>query len=148
MVERQLALFRDRRIVAFQPQRVGVLEHAPGLDHAARCAAWPTGPSPPVSVAMTLSLRARTLSMSIWGGRIRRPSPRQFVHLGDHAGHVQQGLRGDAAAEQAGAAEPAFGLDQRDLLPCVGRQKAAAYPPGPPPRTTTGACMPALSPRL
>ena len=38
-------------------------------------------------------------------------------------GHVQQGLRGDAAAEQARAAQPRLQIDQRDLHAEIGRQK-------------------------
>ena len=57
-----------------------------------------------------------------------------FAH---HLGDVEQGLRGNAAAEQADAAQPGFEFDQGDLHAQIGGQNAAAYPPGPPPMTTS-----------
>ena len=47
----------------------------------------------------------------------------QMLGLGHGLGHVQQGLRGDAAAQQADAAQPRFEIDQRDLHAQVGGQK-------------------------
>ena len=85
-----------------------------------RLASWAR---PPVSVSMTCSLRARTLSIEILRlGEFDAP----FGHLGrfaDHLGDVQQGLRRNAAAQQAGAAEPRIGLDDRDFQPQVGGQE-------------------------
>ena len=80
---------------------------------------------------MTFSLRARILSIeSLRLGELDAP----FGHFGgfaDHLGDVQQGLRGDAAAEQAGAAEPRVGLDDRHFQAEVGgeeRGRIAARP--------------------
>ncbi len=85
-----------------------------------RLASWAR---PPESVSMTFSLRARTLSIEILRlGELDAP----FGHLGrfaHHLGDVQQGLRRDAAAQQAGAAEPRVGLDDGDFQPQVGGQE-------------------------
>ena len=50
----------------------------------------------------------------------------QSAHLAcfaDDLGHVQQGLRWNATLEQAGAAQPRFGLDERDFHSQIGGQK-------------------------
>ena len=47
----------------------------------------------------------------------------QVLGLGHGLGHVQQGLRGDAAAQQADAAQPRLEIDQGDLHAQVGGQK-------------------------
>ena len=47
----------------------------------------------------------------------------QVRGLRHRLGDVQEGLRGDAAAEQAGAAQPRFQIDQGNLHAEIGRQK-------------------------
>ena len=51
------------------------------------------------------------------------PHSARCAGLRHRLGDVQQGLRGDAAAEQAGAAQPRFQIDQGDLHAEIGRQK-------------------------
>ena len=46
-----------------------------------------------------------------------------MLGLGHDLGHVQQGLRGDAAAQQADAAQPRLEVDQRDLHAQIGGQE-------------------------
>ena len=80
---------------------------------------------------MTFSLRARSVSTSIRGVSNSTPqSAISCVSLID-AGDVQQGLRGNAALEQAGAAEPRVGLDERDFHAHVGGHERGRVTAGP-----------------
>ena len=72
---------------------------------------------------MTFSLRARMASRSIVGVGEGDAPVGQVLGLGHGLGHVQQGLRGDAAAQQADAAQPRLQIDQRDLHAQIGGQK-------------------------
>ena len=95
----------------------------PGADDSHVALARPTCFRPPVSVAMTFSLRARMAARSIGGAAKRHAPVGQVPGLGHGLGHVQQGLRGDAAAQQADAAQPRFQIDQGDLHAQVGGQE-------------------------
>ena len=69
------------------------------------------------------SLRARIASI-FSSGLLEADAP--VGHLAgffQHAGHVEQGLRRDTTAQQAGAAEPGVRVDQDDVHPHVRGQK-------------------------
>ena len=72
---------------------------------------------------MTFSLRARILSTLSFG--LGKSTPHSAISRGfaHHFGDVQQGLRRDAAAQQAGAAEARVGLDDGHFQPKVGGQE-------------------------
>src|SRR5690606_27712093 len=63
------------------------------------------------------------VDVNLVNGNIDPPFRRKLVCLFDHLGDVEQGLRRDAAAQQASAAEALIGLDQHDLHPLVCCQK-------------------------
>jgi len=56
---------------------------------------------------------------------------RHLPRLGEYAADMQQRLRGDAAAEQAGAAEPWIAFHEGHLHPEIGRQKRGRVATGP-----------------
>ena len=64
---------------------------------------------------MTFSFCVRKASMSTAGRGKVTPQSAEVFGLGHALGHVQQGLRGDAAAQQADAAQTRFEVDQGDL---------------------------------
>jgi hypothetical protein len=53
-----------------------------------------------------------------------------FAGFADHLGDVEQRLRRDAAAEEAGASEARVGLDDRCFEPQVGRHEGRRIPAG------------------
>ena len=79
---------------------------------------------------MTFSLRARTAARSIVGWAKRDAPVGQVLGFGDRLGHVQQGLRGDAAAQQADAAQARFEIDQGDLQAQIGGEKRGGISAG------------------
>ena len=123
-----------------QPQRLRVLEGGLGLDdlHFALAAdLLQTGGERGDDLFLL-----RPQGVEADGGRWEGDAPGFEVFGFAHdLGDVQQGLRGDAAAQQADAAQPRFEIDQGDLHSQIGGQKAAAYPPGPPPMTTSCVSM-------
>ena len=68
--------------------------------------------------------------------RRRTPAP---LTVRSTSAVCEQLLGRDAAPVQAGAADPVL-LDHRDVEPAAAPYRAAAYPAGPPPRTTTSNC--------
>ena len=121
MVERDPLAVVGRLVAPFELQRLRIDEDAAGIDRRGPCAAWRVAPVRRRAWPMTSSLRARIRSSCNFGLGNSTPHCGHFAGFADHLGHVQQGLGGDAAAQQAGAAQPRVGLDDR-RLPGPGRR--------------------------
>jgi len=112
VVECQRFVIGDGGIVAFQPQRRAVLEHAAGVDYLDIAAlgnlfetAGKRGNDLLFSLAdfVDIELRRRIIDA---------PVVPQLIDFGNDASHVQQGLRWNTAAKQTRPAEPRIGLDE------------------------------------
>ena len=77
-------------------------------------------PRPPVSFATTPSLKARSLSRSIFGSPNVMPHAGGVLRLADELRDVQQRLRRNAAAIETDAAGIQLRVDERDLHAEIG----------------------------
>ena len=111
-----------RRVEPVEPQRGRVFEVSAGLDHLHIAALDQL--LQPAGQRVDHFVLAGPQFLDVEPGRIELHAPLgHLAGLAHYLGHVQQGLRGDAAPQQADTPQPRLGLDERVVHPQIGRQK-------------------------
>ena len=105
-----------------EPQRGRILEVAAGVDDLDVAALGQLLQPAGECVDHLLFAGAQLVDIDLRRLEVDAPAG-HFLRLADHAGDVQQGLRRNAAAQQADAAQPRLGFDERDLASQIGGQK-------------------------
>ena len=118
-----------RVIAPFELERLGVDENPPGVDHFYLAALGQLGQSAGEGVDHLLFASPHRVDFEFHLAEGDAPLG-HLARLADDLGHVQQGLRGNAAAQQAGAAKPRVGFDDRHLEPQVGSHECRRIPAG------------------
>ena len=122
MIERQPLAVVGAFVAAFELQRLRIDEDAAGVDDADVAALGELSEAAGERVDDLLFAGADLVDRDLGLAEFDAP----FGHLGrfaHHLGDVQQGLRGDAAAQQAGAAETRVGFDDGGFQSEVGGEE-------------------------
>ena len=98
-------------------------ENAAGVHHADLAALGELGEAAGKGVDDLFLAGTETIDLHPRLGEVDAPVG-HFARFADHLGDVQQGLRRNAAPQQAGAAQPRIGFDDRDFEPQVGGQES------------------------
>ena len=122
MIEREPLAVVRALVAAFELQRLRIDKDAAGVDDAHIAPLGQLGQAAGERVDHLLLAGPHLVDRDLRLGIFDAPLG-HFAGFADHLGDVQQGLRRDAAAQQAGAAEPRVGLDDRRFQAEVGGQK-------------------------
>ncbi len=106
----------------FQLERLRVFEGRPSTDHVDAAFFAKLLQSAGQGGDYLFLAGAHGVQFDLGRGEGNAPIAKMFG-LGHGFGHVQQGFRGDATAQQADAAEAGFEIDEGDLQPEVGSQE-------------------------
>ncbi len=122
MIEREPFAVVGALVAAFELQRLRIDEDAAGIDDAHIAPLGQLGEAAGERVEHLLFAGPHLVDRDFGLGEFDAPFG-HFAGFADHFGDVQQGLRRDAAAQQAGAAEPRVGLDDGRFQAEVGGEE-------------------------